>query len=187
MLRRALVASVALWALTSGVASAAVTVVPGEVEAGPPAQLTFRVTDDRNDARTTAFEVTFPKGASVGMFVKPLAGWTHAVDGSTIAWSGGTIAPGEYVDFDIAVTSLSNVDDVAVATKQTFDDGTVVRQTVALVRSTTATPAHGHDGEGSGLAVLAIVLACVGIVMAAVAFMTRRTNPKDGPDQAPLP
>jgi len=185
MLRRALVASLALWVLATGVASAAVSVVPSEVEA-TPAQLTFRVTNER-DASTTAFEVTLPTGAPDVVFVKPLAGWTHAVDGSTIAWTGGTIARGEYVDFDIALASVSNADDVGVATKQTFDDGAVARQTIALVRSTTATATHEHDSNENGLAVLAIVLACIGIVMAAVAFMTRRTNPKDGPDQAPLP
>jgi len=179
MLRRALVAFVALWALTTGVASAAVTVVPNEVDAGAPVQITFRVTNTR-DARTTKVVARTPFDA---VSVKSLPGWTHTQVASTITWDGGSIAPGEYVDFDIAVASVPD-DDIELSVTQTYDDGKV-ESFRPVVRAGRAS--HEHDSGKSGLAVLAIVLACVGIVMAAVAFMTRRTNPKDGPDQAPLP
>ena len=179
MLRRALVASLAMWALTTAVASAAVTVVPSEVEPGTPAQITFRVTNTR-DAPTTKVVATTPFDA---LSVKSLAGWRHVEDGSTVTWDDGTIAPGEYADFDVAVASVPDRD-IELTVTQTYDDGTV-ESFRPVVRVGPAS--HAHDRGRNGLAVLAIVLACVGIVLAAVAFMTRRTNPKDGPDQAPLP
>ena len=75
---------------------------------------------------------------------------------------------------------------VAVSGGAVADDR--VEPTTANVETTAVEQDHAHDGSGGdGLAVLAIVLSCVGIVMSAVALMTRRTNPADGPDQAPLP
>ncbi|MCU1487774.1 MAG: hypothetical protein JWN67_4520, partial [Actinomycetia bacterium] len=58
---------------------------------------------------------------------KPLPGWTVTKTDTTITWAGGTIAPGEFQEFEISVGPLPAVDELVFKAVQTYDDGTVVR------------------------------------------------------------
>jgi uncharacterized protein YcnI len=146
-----LVAAAALVAVvvvaTAGPASAHVTVNPREAAKGGFAKLTFRVPNERDDASTTSLAVRLPTDhplASVS--VRPTPGWTAKVergplptpvqtdDGqvtdavSTITWSGGTIAPGEFQEFDISVGPLpDDADSLTFPAVQTYSSGEVVR------------------------------------------------------------
>ena len=100
-------------------ASAHVTVNPGEAAQGGFAALSFRVPNEQQDADTTSVEVNIPTDHPIAFVsVKPLPGWTVKVDKAKLAkpidvhgsevdeavskvtWSGGTIKPGEYQSFE---------------------------------------------------------------------------------------
>ncbi|MGH8993600.1 MAG: YcnI family protein [Acidimicrobiia bacterium] len=131
-------------------ASAHVTVNPSEAPKGSFAKLTFRVPNERPDAGTTRVDVSFPVEHPLAhLNVKPLAGWTYTIERqklatpiksgeageddvteyiSKITWEGGTIAPGEFQEFEISGGPLpEDVDEIVFKAVQTYDSGEVVR------------------------------------------------------------
>jgi uncharacterized protein YcnI len=121
---------------------------PGEAAQGGFAALSFRVPNEQNDADTTSVEVNIPTDHPIAsVSVKPMPGWTYKVettklatpiktdDGdevteavSKITWSGGTIKPGEFDEFEISAGPLpDDVDSVSFPTIQTYSKGEPVR------------------------------------------------------------
>src|SRR5262245_3178903 len=129
-------------------ASAHVTVNPGEAVKGSFAALSFRVPNERPDAGTTSVAVKMPEDDPIAnVSVKPKSGWTYTVtnrtldepiegdDGDqitevvdTITWTGGTINPGEFDEFEVSVGPLpEQPDQVTFPTVQTYSSGEEVR------------------------------------------------------------
>ncbi len=172
------VVAVAAFVLAIAPASAHVTVNPREAQQGTYAKLAFRVPNERPDASTTSVAVQLPTDhpfASVS--VRPTPGWTADVARaplptpieshgrqiteavSTITWSGGSIAPGEFQEFEVSVGPLpEGVDSLVFPAVQTYSSGEVVRwierpqagqaeaEHPAPVLTLTPAPA---DGDGS--------------------------------------
>ncbi len=149
-MKRALFAAVAAGAALVVPATSAlahVTVNPREATAGGYAKLAFRVPNERDDAGTTKLEVNFPPEhpfASVG--VRPTDGWTYTLEKtklstpitahgdqiseapSKITWTGGTIKPGEFEEFEISLGPLpEDADSLTFRALQTYSSGEVVR------------------------------------------------------------
>lgn len=123
-------------------AAAHVSVNPNTAVKGSYAKLTFRVPNER-DVDTTKIAVKFDLEHPIAsVSVKPKPGWTYAVtkaklpkplevhgttitEGvSVITWSGGTIKPGEFDEFDVSGGPLpSDVDQLLFPTVQTYADG----------------------------------------------------------------
>jgi uncharacterized protein YcnI len=129
-------------------AFAHVTVNPNEATKGGFTKLTFRVPNEEDAADTVSVAVSFDQAHPISsVSVKPKAGWTIDVeksplptpvtndDGGTITeavskitWSGGTIAPGQFDEFDVSVGPLpDDVDSLQFPAIQTYSDGTVVQ------------------------------------------------------------
>ena len=128
-------------------AAAHVTVNPGEATKGGFAALAFRVPNERPDSGTTSLEVNIPEDTPIASIsVKPTPGWTYAVERRTagraldmhgrqvtevvskITWTGGTINPGEFQEFEISAGPLpEDVDQILFPTIQTYASGEVVR------------------------------------------------------------
>jgi uncharacterized protein YcnI len=128
-------------------AFAHVTVNPREAAGGGYAKLAFRVPNERDDAGTTKLEVNFPADhpfASVS--VRPKEGWTYTLEETTLAtpvkihddeiskaaskitWTGGTVKPGEFEEFEVSVGPLpDDVDFLTFKALQTYSSGEVVR------------------------------------------------------------
>jgi uncharacterized protein YcnI len=142
----ALAAGAAL-VLPAASAFAHVTVNPKEAAQGGYAKLAFRVPNERDGVNTTRLEVNFPTDhplASVS--VRPHAGWAYTVektklptpvksgDGdiseavTRITWTGGTIKPGEFDEFEVSVGPLpADADSLTFKALQTYGDGQIVR------------------------------------------------------------
>jgi uncharacterized protein YcnI len=142
-----LLAAGAALVLPATSALAHVTVNPREATGGSYAKLAFRVPNERDDAGTTKLEVNLPADhpfASVS--VRPQAGWTYTVEKtkldppikshdneisevvSKITWTGGTIKPGEFNEFEVSVGPLpSDADSITFKAIQTYSSGEVVR------------------------------------------------------------
>ena len=111
--------------LLAAPASAHVTVNPSEASKGSFTKVTFRVPNETDTANTTSVEVNMPEDAPIAnVSVKPVPGWTANVETRTleepiqgddgevtevvdkVTWSGGTVAPGEFQEFDVSLGPL---------------------------------------------------------------------------------
>lgn len=132
----------------AGASSAHVRVHPDSYARGATdGVLTFRVPNEMDDARTTKVQVFLPTDDPVlGVLVRPQDGWTPTVthtklktpiktdDGvitdavSEISWTGGTIGPGRYEDFDVAFGQLpDHTGRLTFKALQTYSDGMITR------------------------------------------------------------
>jgi uncharacterized protein len=143
----ALVAGMTMLVSTAAPAVAHVTVAPSEVPKGGYQVLTFRVPNERDDAKTTSVEITFPADQPLASArVQPVPGWEARVekaklaqplprDGgdlteavSKITFSGGEIGAGEFQQFYVSAGPFpDDGDSMAFKALQTYSDGEVVR------------------------------------------------------------
>ncbi|MEO7127116.1 MAG: YcnI family protein [Nakamurella sp.] len=137
-----------LFGLGAGVASAHVTVNPGEVASGSWAKLTFRVPTESATASTVALQVLLPTDHPFpNVSVMPVPGWAvtpsvkkldpPVVQGkftlteatSSVTWAaqdGNGIAPGEFQEFSISVGPIPDVASMVLPAIQTYSDGSIV-------------------------------------------------------------
>jgi uncharacterized protein YcnI len=209
-------------ALTAGIASAHVTANPNTAEPGSYSKISFRVPNEEKSADTTTVKVGLPLDHPIAsVSVRPQPGWTVKVtkarlatpvksDGaevtqavSAITWSGGTIAPGEFQEFDVSMGPLpTDTDRLMFTAEQTYSDGKVVRwnqdpgdggqepehpaPTVHLVAAKDASaPARGGvakeasaspgDGTARLLGGLGLAAGLIGIAVGGYALTRKRT------------
>lgn len=129
-------------------ATAHVSVNPGEVPKGGYAKLAFRVPNERPDSGTVKIEVTFPPAHPLrAVSVRPQPPWTFSVERtkldrpieregrepvtevvSKITWTGGSIEPGEFEEFEVSAGPMpDNIDQLVFKAVQTYASGEVVR------------------------------------------------------------
>lgn len=133
--------------LLAGPASAHVTVNSASAAKGGFAKLAFRVPTESETASTTKVEVTFPAGQPLAFVsVRPNGAWVPTVEKaklatpikteggevteavSKITWTGGSIKPGEFDEFEVSAGPLpTTVDELVFKAVQTYSDGSVVR------------------------------------------------------------
>ncbi|MCU1485655.1 MAG: uncharacterized protein JWN67_2401, partial [Actinomycetia bacterium] len=107
---KTLLGAVVLVLVTAAPAAAHVSVQPSEATQGGYAKLAFRVPNEEDSANTVKLEVQLPADAKFqSVSTKPLPGWTVTKTDTTITWAGGTIAPGEFQEFEISVGPLPAV------------------------------------------------------------------------------
>lgn len=211
----AAVAALALPAAASG----HVTLQPEEAAAGSYTVLDVRVPNETEDADTTKVDVQFPPGFADASY-QPVPGWSVKVikdelakpiqtdDGPItegvreIIWSGGRIAPGEFMDFPVSVQIPGKAgDELTFKALQTYDDGEVVRwigapesehpapQVVVTAEEGEGHGSHAPTDEGSGgasaddsdsaskgLGIAALILGALGLLAGGTALArSRRT------------
>jgi uncharacterized protein YcnI len=155
-------------------------------------------------------EVQIPADAKLSsVSVRPLPGWTAAVTPTTVTWTGGTVAPGQFQEFEISVGPLPKLDELTFKALQTYDDGDVVRwieptppggeepeHPAPVLALTPATGDDHHDAapttvaaasdagdagdDGDGAVVGAYVLGGVAALLAAAALVVARRRPRGG-------
>jgi uncharacterized protein YcnI len=144
-----LAAAAGLMALGVGAASAHVHVDPESTSAGGFSQLTFKVPNESETAKTAKLTVTLPTGTPfTSVSVKPLDGWSAkvaeaklpapvTVEGATITKAASTVTwtadaahqlgQHEYQTFSISVGRLPSAGTtVSLPVAQAYSDGTVV-------------------------------------------------------------
>jgi uncharacterized protein YcnI len=131
-------------------AAAHVTVNPREAQQGGFAKLAFRVPNEKANASTVKLEVVVPSQAPIAFLsVKPVPGWTAAVEKSKLAtpiksddgevaeavskitWTStgaeSAIKPGQFLEFEVSAGPLPEVNQIVFKALQTYSDGDVVR------------------------------------------------------------
>lgn len=202
MKRRFAVALVAVLGTVAAPAAAHVTVNPREATKGGFAKLAFRVPNERDAAATVQVEVAFPTEHPLrSVSVRPTPGWTYTVERSgeavaRITWTGGTIRPGEFQEFEVSGGPLpDDADRLVFRALQTYDNGEVVRwidepveggpepehpaPVLTLVDAAAAgnepgaeTPTDDDDDNRLGLA--AAVTATLALIVAVAALLRQR-------------
>jgi uncharacterized protein YcnI len=147
---------------------------------------TVVVPTEKDDAATTAVELTPPDGFSIGSF-QDVPGWTRKVETSgsgedavveKVTWSGGSVEEGGAAMFSF-YGRPSEQKTYSFAVRQTYSDGEVVDWSGSESSDTPAptveiTDALGGGGGGnSTLEIVAIVLAALALVVAGAALLTR--------------
>jgi uncharacterized protein YcnI len=140
-----LAAAIAVFLTAAAAAEAHVTVHPNKLPAGSFVVLNVRVPNESSSADTTKVEVQLPPGFAF-VSTAPVPGWTAKVvsrklaapvtvdgeqrtsEGGRAIWSGGRLAPGEFLDFPLSV-SMPDTPGSTLTFKaiQTYSDGKVVR------------------------------------------------------------
>lgn len=132
---------------TAGPAAAHVTANPRTAEQGSYTKVSFRVPNEEQNADTTRLEIGLPADHPIAsVSVRPVPGWkatvtraklpkpitsgdrqiTEAV--TKIVWEKGTIAPGQFQEFDVSMGPLpTDTDTLAFPAVQTYSGGKVVR------------------------------------------------------------
>jgi uncharacterized protein len=128
-------------------AEAHVTVNPDTAGQGAYTKISFRVPNEEASANTTTLEVDLPADHPIAsVSVRPVPGWTATTTTSPLAtpiktddgdvsqavtkivWTGGTITPGQFQEFDLSLGPLpKDTDQIVFKALQTYSDGTVVR------------------------------------------------------------
>jgi uncharacterized protein YcnI len=191
MRRRAVgrTAAVALLAVTAALAAASGAWAHAHVS--PPVALasegqvfTLAVPTEKEGLATTKIELTPPKGFSIDSFF-PTAGWKRDVQqtGSgedaviqKVTWSGGSVPTGEDAAFSFLGSGSGG--SYAFDVRQTYSDGSVVdwagpESADAPAPVVELKSSLGGGGGTSTIAIVALILGALGLVVAAVALLSR--------------
>lgn len=137
------------------------------------------VPTEKENVRTTAVELTPPRGFTIDSFV-PSPGWKRAVQSTgsgesttiqKVTWTGGSVPHEEDAVFQfLARTDASKT--YAFSVRQTYSDGSVVDWSGPESSETPAPTIESKSSLGSGggntLAIVALALAAVAVVVAGV-------------------
>lgn len=102
-----------------------VTVSTDNPQPGGFAVYTVRVPNESDTASTIRVEVQIPETLGASRY-EPVAGWTVSLDDGVLVAEGGSIAPGEFVEFRFQARNPDDATELAFPAIQTYDDGEVV-------------------------------------------------------------
>lgn len=152
-------------------------VSPPIVQSGESQVFTLAVPTEKEDAGTTAIELTPPEGFSIDSFL-PAPGWKRDVQSTgsgedaaieKVTWSGGDVPPGEATGFQFLGRADSD-ETYSFQVRQTYSDGSVVDWSGPESADTPAPVIEAKaslGGDGfSFLSLVALILAVVALLVA---------------------
>lgn len=178
-------ATMLLLVLTASGALAHVTVRADTVEPGGFAKYTVRVPNESDTAATTGIEVEFPDGFEPGL-VRPVEGWTMELADGVLTISGGSIAVGEFQEFEFSARNPEEATTLVFPAIQTYDDGEEAAwvgeadadQPAPSVELVAADDSEGDtasdDGGTDTLTIIALVAGVLGLVLGGIALAASR-------------
>ena len=139
---------------------------------------TLAVPTEKENAKTTAVELTPPKGFAIDSFV-PAAGWKRTVQSGKVTWSGGSVPTDEDATFSF-LASTGGSGSYTFAVKQTYSDGSVVEWSGPESSDSPAPVVKAVSSFGGGTSVLtwvALALGAAGVVLGTVGLLARTGRP----------
>ena len=177
-----LVPSAALAVCSSAWAHADVS--PPIVQSGESQVFTLAVPTEKEDANTTAIELTPPEGFSIDSFLAA-PGWKRQVNSTgsgeeavieKVTWTGGEVPPGEATGFQFLGRADSD-QAYSFNVRQTYSDGSVVDWSGPESSDSPAPLIQAESSLGGGgvsiLAVVALVFALLALLVAIGGLLTR--------------
>jgi uncharacterized protein YcnI len=170
---------------TAGSAFAHAEVSPAVVLSKHGQEFALTVPTEKEDANTTAVELTPPAGFSIDSFA-PTPGWTRDVQSTgsgeeteiqKVTWSGGSVPHEEYAVFRFLAQANSN-GELEFEVRQTYSDGTVVDWTGPESSETPAPHIKAVSSLGGGgtstLALIALVVAAAALLLGGLGLVGGR-------------
>ena len=169
-----------------GAALAHAEVSPAVAVSRQGQEFSLTVPTEKENAKTTAVELTPPAGFSIDSFA-PSPGWTRDVRSTgsgeetkieKVTWSGGSVPHEEYAVFRFLGSTDSN-GDFEFKVRQTYSDGSVVDWTGSESSDTPAPHVEavsslGGGGGSSTLAIVALVVAAAALLLGAFGLVGGR-------------
>ena len=162
---------------TAGSAFAHAEVSPAVVVSKQGQEFSLTVPTEKENAQTTAVELTPPAGFSIDSFA-PSPGWTRDVRATgsgeetkiqKVTWSGGSVPHEEYAVFRF-LGSIDSSGDYAFKVRQIYSNGTVVDWTGSESSDTPAPHVKAVSSLGGGgsstLAIVALAIAVAALLLA---------------------
>ena len=140
-----------------GAAFAHAEVSPAVAVSKQGQEFSLTVPTEKENAKTTAVELTPPAGFSIDSFA-PSPGWTRDVQSTgsgeetkiqKVTWSGGSVPHDEYAVFRF-LGSIDSSGDYAFKVRQIYSNGTVVDWTVSESSDTPAPHVKAVSSLGGG-------------------------------------
>jgi uncharacterized protein YcnI len=178
----AALAAAAAFLIAAAAAQAHAVVSPPVAEKAVLQYFTLSVPTEKSGATTTTIEMTVPSGFTIDSF-EPSPGWkrTEKSSGSgqsavvnQVTWTGGKVPTEEDAVFHFNASADSSKT-YSFDVRQTYSDGSVVDWNGPETADTPAPRVKVVDSIGGGststLAVVALVVAAVGVVLAVIALV----------------
>ena len=183
---RVALATAAAFLALAGAAYAHVTVIPSSARPGETRTLTFRVLNEREDAKTVGVDVFLPAGLHATAGIR--RGWSAVANGGQLTWTADSpddaIGGDASLDFQVKAGPLPETDQLVFKVLQHYDDGQVVRwiqdpqpgaDRPAPVVQLTATGRPQTTGGGSSATVGWVVIgALAAVALGGAALFARR-------------
>ena len=172
-MRRAL-ALAAIGLIIPAAASGHVTIAPPFVEQGIETTISFATPNERPPHATTSLAVTAPAGIAVVSATAP-TGWSSAVAGSTVTWSGGSLENRSTASFSMTVRAEAPAGTYAFQAIQTYDDGETVdwKADLGVLPASGAAAPKEHPWGAVATALAGIVVIAGSLV--GLRFLRRRS------------
>jgi uncharacterized protein YcnI len=180
----AVVATAAVALVAVAAASAHARISPSVSVSGQLELYSLAVPTEKEGATTTKIELTLPDGFSIDSFV-PTPGWRRVVQQtgsgdsaviSKVTWSGGSTPTGEDSLFQFLGEAASSKT-YTFQVEQTYSDGSIVDwsgpESSASPAPTVEAKSSLGGGGSSTLAIVALVVGVIGVVLGAVALVSR--------------
>jgi uncharacterized protein YcnI len=169
-MHRFLTTLVAAWGaaiLTAGAARAHVTVTPTFLEVGKSETVSFEAPNERDGQPMTALVLSLPAGISAEGSQPATAGWSLRVEGQTVSWSGGSLAPRALATFAVRLRAGGEPRAVTVKAVQHYPDGGTVAWTPAFtVLPAAADAPQQYPGRALVAAVVGLAVIGASLVLA---------------------
>jgi uncharacterized protein YcnI len=151
-------------------------------------QFTLDVPTEKAGATTTTIELTVPNGIGIDSF-EAAPGWTRKVSATgsgdaaivnTVTWSGGSVPTGEDAVFHFQAAITGGAKTYTFTARQTYSDGSVVdwngSESSDSPSPTIVAVSSLGGGSSSTLAIVALVVAAIGLLVAFVALLGGRRS-----------
>jgi uncharacterized protein YcnI len=183
--RAAVVATVVAAHMTAPAAFGHAEMTPSVARAKDGQLFTLAVPTEKENAHTTKVELPPPAGFGIDSFA-PSPGWKRDVQAAgsgeeatiqRVSWSGGSVPTGEDAVFEFIATPQS-AKTYTFGVRQTYSDGSVVDWNGSEDSDTPSARVEAVSslggGSGSTLAVVALVVGCVGVLLGLVGLVAGR-------------
>ena len=169
--------------VAAGVASAHARISPAVSVANELQLYSLAVPTEKENLTTTKIVLTLPQGFSIDSFV-PSPGWTRTVQqtGSgdsaviqQVTWTGGSTPTGEDSLFQF-LAQPSKAGTYTFTVRQTYSDGSIVDWSGTESSADPSPTIKAVSSVGGGtpaLAIVALVLGAIGVVLGAIALVSR--------------
>jgi uncharacterized protein YcnI len=161
---------------------------PPVAETGVLQQFTLAVPTEKEGATTTEVELTVPDGIGIDSF-EAASGWTRSVSATgsgeeaminKVTWTGGSVPTGEDAVFHFSAAITGGAKTYTFTVRQTYSDGSVVdwngSESSDTPSPTIAAVSSLGGGSSSTLAIVALVVAAIGALVAFIALLGGRRS-----------